>query len=119
MRQCYQTTEKLQNDYYVLLYSKDLISYIHQSFFGHFAAILNPRVFVECGGVGVVLHNVLDCAMPRINEALLGAVLYLLNTPQWRPHCTELHQILAPFSDFNYKHTSYDLEYYSKRYSVV
>ncbi|KAK8396470.1 hypothetical protein O3P69_005488 [Scylla paramamosain] len=77
-------------------------------------AILNTQVFVECGGVGVVLHNVLDCAMPRINEALLGAILYLLNTPQWRPHCSELHQILAPFSDFNYKHTSYDLDYYSK-----
>lgn len=72
-------------------------------------------MFVECGGVGVVLHNILDCAMPRINEALLGAILFLVNTPLWRPHCSELHQILAPFSDFNYKHTSYDLEYYSKR----
>ncbi|XP_050686343.1 rapamycin-insensitive companion of mTOR-like isoform X3 [Eriocheir sinensis] len=77
-------------------------------------AILNTSIFVECGGVGVVLHNILDCAMPRINEALLGAILFMVNTPQWRPHCSELHQILAPFSDFNYKHTSYDLEYYSK-----
>ncbi|KAG7156669.1 rapamycin-insensitive companion of mTOR-like [Homarus americanus] len=77
-------------------------------------AVLNTAVFVECGGVGVLLHNILDCAMPRINEALLGAILYLLNTPEWRPHCAQLHQILAPFSDFHYKHTSYDLEYYSK-----
>nr|UYO77161.1 rapamycin insensitive companion of mTOR [Penaeus japonicus] len=77
-------------------------------------AVLNTNVFVECGGVGVLLHNILDCAMPRINEALLGAILYLLNTPEWRPHCAQLHQILAPFSDFHYKHTSYDLEYYSK-----
>nr|XP_053655508.1 LOW QUALITY PROTEIN: rapamycin-insensitive companion of mTOR-like [Cherax quadricarinatus] len=77
-------------------------------------AVLNTAVFVECGGVGVLLHNVLDCAMPRINEALMGAILYLLNTPTWRSHCSQLHQILAPFSDFHYKHTSYDLEYYSK-----
>ncbi|XP_071552296.1 rapamycin-insensitive companion of mTOR isoform X2 [Panulirus ornatus] len=77
-------------------------------------AVLNAAVFVECGGVSVLLHNVLDCAMPRINEALLGAILYLLNTPEWRPHCAQLHQILAPFSDFHYKHTGYDLEYYSK-----
>ncbi|XP_064086614.1 rapamycin-insensitive companion of mTOR-like [Macrobrachium nipponense] len=77
-------------------------------------AILNTAVFVECGGISVLLHNVLDCAMPRINEALLGAILFLLNTPEWRPHCTQLHQILAPFSDFYYKHTSYDLDYYSK-----
>nr|XP_027221348.1 rapamycin-insensitive companion of mTOR-like isoform X1 [Penaeus vannamei] len=77
-------------------------------------AVLNTNIFVECGGVGVLLHNILDCAMPRINEALLGAILYLLNTPEWRPHCAQLHQILAPFSDFHYKHTSYDLEYYSK-----
>ncbi|XP_069163639.1 rapamycin-insensitive companion of mTOR-like isoform X1 [Procambarus clarkii] len=77
-------------------------------------AVLNTGVFVECGGVGVLLHNILDCGMPRINEALLGAILYLLNTPEWRPHCSQLHMILAPFSDFHYKHTSYDLEYYSK-----
>ncbi|KAK7081586.1 hypothetical protein SK128_008472, partial [Halocaridina rubra] len=77
-------------------------------------AILNTGVFVNCGGVSVLLHNVLDRAMPRINEALLGAILFLLNTPEWRPHCMQLHQILAPFSDFHYKHTSYDLDYYSK-----
>ncbi|KAK3871710.1 hypothetical protein Pcinc_023156 [Petrolisthes cinctipes] len=77
-------------------------------------ALLNPSVFVECGGVGVVLHNILDCAMPRINEALMGAILYLLNSPEWRPYCGQLHMILAPFSDFHYKHTSYDPEYYTK-----
>lgn len=80
------------------------------------SALLNPCLFVECGGVGVVLHNILDCAMPRINEALMGAILYLLNSPEWRPYCGQLHMILAPFSDFHYKHTSYDPEYYTKRY---
>ncbi|MPC71863.1 Rapamycin-insensitive companion of mTOR [Portunus trituberculatus] len=98
----------------VVLYGTVFMIHVTQSLLGHFAAILNTQVFVECGGVGVVLHNVLDCAMPRINEALLAAILYLLNTPLWRPHCSELHQVLAPFSDFNYKHTSYDLDYYSK-----
>ncbi|CAL4142208.1 unnamed protein product, partial [Meganyctiphanes norvegica] len=77
-------------------------------------AVLNTEVFVSCGGVSVLLHNILDTSLPRINEALLGALLFLLNTPKWRSHCMQLHQILAPFSDFHYKHTSYDLEFYSK-----
>ena len=79
-----------------------------------FSAIVNTGLFVKCGGVTVLLHNILDCALPRINEALLGALLFLLNCPEWRPHCFQLHQIIAPFSDHHYKHTSYELDHFNK-----
>ncbi|KAB7494664.1 Rapamycin-insensitive companion of mTOR [Armadillidium nasatum] len=74
-------------------------------------AILNPQVFVECGGVSSTLYGILDCPYPRVNEALMGSLLFLLNDPNWRTSCSQFHMIMAPFSDIHYRHHEYDLEY--------
>ena len=78
--------------------------------------MLNPHAFTECGGVSAVLHGILDCALPRVNEALLSSILYLMNSPEWRESCSEFHMIVAPFTDPNYKHYDQELEYCSKSY---
>ena len=51
------------------------------------AALSNPAVVAECGGIGAILRNVLDCYnFPRVNESLLATVLYLLNHPSTRQY---------------------------------
>ena len=53
--------------------------------FSFHAALHNPTVVAECGGIGSILRNVLDCHhFPRVNESLLATVLYLLNHPRTR-----------------------------------
>ena len=49
------------------------------------SAFSNPRLVAISGGIGAILRSVLDCPqLPRINESLLTAVLYMLNHPQTR-----------------------------------
>lgn len=51
------------------------------------------------------MHNVLDCQMPRISEALTGTLLFLLNYPSTRRKALiDLQVLAAPFTDFHYKH---------------
>ncbi|KAL7836094.1 hypothetical protein AOLI_G00273780 [Acnodon oligacanthus] len=70
-------------------------------------AVKNPELVAGRGGLSTLLKNVLDCQHNRINEALISTVLHLLNHPQTRQYVradVELEQILAPYTDFHYRH---------------
>uniref|UniRef100_A0A8C9W4R7 RPTOR independent companion of MTOR, complex 2b n=1 Tax=Scleropages formosus TaxID=113540 RepID=A0A8C9W4R7_SCLFO len=79
-------------------------------------ALKNPEVVAQKGGLGTILKNVIDCQQNCINEALITTVLHLLNHPYTRQYVrlnVELEQILAPYTDFHYRHnpdTSESLE---------
>ena len=53
-------------------------------FFG--TAILNAELCAESGGVGSILKSTVTCQLPRINEALVATVIYLMNHPNTRQH---------------------------------
>uniref|UniRef100_A0A673I8A9 Rapamycin-insensitive companion of mTOR-like n=1 Tax=Sinocyclocheilus rhinocerous TaxID=307959 RepID=A0A673I8A9_9TELE len=62
---------------------------------------------LERGGLNTILKNVIDCQLSRINEALITTILHLLNHPHTRQYIradVELEQILAPYTDFHYRH---------------
>nr|XP_055054336.1 rapamycin-insensitive companion of mTOR [Misgurnus anguillicaudatus] len=70
-------------------------------------ALKNPEVVAKQGGLSTILKNVIDCQLSRINEALITTILHLLNHPQTRQYLradVELEQILAPYTDFHYRH---------------
>ncbi|XP_018608471.1 rapamycin-insensitive companion of mTOR-like isoform X2 [Scleropages formosus] len=70
-------------------------------------ALKNPEVVAQKGGLGTILKNVIDCQQNCINEALITTVLHLLNHPYTRQYVrlnVELEQILAPYTDFHYRH---------------
>lgn len=47
-------------------------------------SVLNPELFIECGGVGVIAQNALETQTPRIAESLIGTLLHLLERPHTR-----------------------------------
>ena len=61
------------------------------------------------GGVGCCLHGVLDATQPRIIEAMTATLLMLFNEPSHRPSCTQLHTLIAPLTDPQYRH-NYEVE---------
>ncbi|RXM29482.1 Rapamycin-insensitive companion of mTOR [Acipenser ruthenus] len=70
-------------------------------------ALQNPEVVALRGGLSTILKNVIDCQLSRINEALITTILHLLNHPKTRQYVrsdVELEQILAPYTDFHYRH---------------
>lgn len=68
-------------------------------------ALLNPMQFIECGGVRVLLHNILGCTSPMVLEAMVGSLLHLLNVPETRDASgVNLQALVAPFTDVHYKH---------------
>ncbi|XP_066568256.1 rapamycin-insensitive companion of mTOR isoform X5 [Amia ocellicauda] len=70
-------------------------------------ALKNPEVVAQRGGLSTILKNVIDCQLSRINEALITTILHLLNHPKTRQYVrsdVELEQILAPYTDFHYRH---------------
>ncbi|XP_034152350.1 rapamycin-insensitive companion of mTOR isoform X4 [Esox lucius] len=72
-------------------------------------ALKNPEVVARRGGLSTILKSVIDCQLSRINEALITTVLHLLNHPHTRQYVrndVELEQILAPFTDFHYRHNA-------------
>ncbi|CAL8347096.1 unnamed protein product [Lota lota] len=72
-------------------------------------ALKNPEVVAKRGGLSTILKSVIDCRLSRINEALITTILHLLNHPQTRQYVradVELEQILAPFTDFHYRHNA-------------
>ncbi|XP_070780329.1 LOW QUALITY PROTEIN: rapamycin-insensitive companion of mTOR-like [Enoplosus armatus] len=72
-------------------------------------SLKNPVVVAQRGGLGTILKCVTDCQLSRINEALITTVLHLLNHPYTRQYVrsdVELEQILAPYTDFHYRHTA-------------
>ncbi|TTK94552.1 Rapamycin-insensitive companion of mTOR [Bagarius yarrelli] len=62
-------------------------------------ALKNPEIVALRGGLKTILKNVIDCQLSRINEALMTTILHLLNHPH-----TRQYQILAPYTDFHYRH---------------
>uniref|UniRef100_A0A3P9LQF3 RPTOR independent companion of MTOR, complex 2 a n=1 Tax=Oryzias latipes TaxID=8090 RepID=A0A3P9LQF3_ORYLA len=72
-------------------------------------ALKNPEVVAKRGGLSTILKSVIDCQLSRINEALITTILHLLNHPCTRQYVrtdVELEQILAPFTDFHYRHNA-------------
>ncbi|KAF7668319.1 hypothetical protein LDENG_00018400 [Lucifuga dentata] len=72
-------------------------------------ALKNPEVVAKRGGLSTILKSVIDCQLSRINEALITTILHLLNHPHTRQYVrvdVELEQILAPFTDFHYRHNA-------------
>ncbi|XP_042608344.1 rapamycin-insensitive companion of mTOR-like isoform X1 [Cyprinus carpio] len=70
-------------------------------------ALKNPEIVAQRGGLNTILKNVIDCQLSRINEALITTILHLLNHPHTRQYIhadVELEQILAPYTDFHYRH---------------
>uniref|UniRef100_A0A671R5S1 Rapamycin-insensitive companion of mTOR-like n=1 Tax=Sinocyclocheilus anshuiensis TaxID=1608454 RepID=A0A671R5S1_9TELE len=70
-------------------------------------ALENPEIVAKRGGLSTILKNVIDCQLNRINEALMTTILHLLNHPHTRQYVrsdVELEQILAPYTDFHYRH---------------
>ncbi|XP_074788880.1 rapamycin-insensitive companion of mTOR [Athene noctua] len=70
-------------------------------------ALQNPEVVALRGGLSTILKNVIDCQLSRINEALITTVLHLINHPKTRQYVradVELERILAPYTDFHYRH---------------
>ncbi|KAK2910930.1 hypothetical protein Q8A67_003063 [Cirrhinus molitorella] len=70
-------------------------------------ALKNPEIVAQRGGLSTILKNVIDCQLSRINEALITTILHLLNHPHTRQYIradVELEQILAPYTDFHYRH---------------
>ncbi|XP_069739810.1 rapamycin-insensitive companion of mTOR-like isoform X2 [Narcine bancroftii] len=71
-------------------------------------ALQNAEVVAIRGGLSTILKNVIDCQLNRINEALITTILHLLNHPKTRKYVrtdVELEQILAPYTDFHYRHS--------------
>ncbi|ERE82505.1 rapamycin-insensitive companion of mTOR-like protein [Cricetulus griseus] len=71
-------------------------------------ALQNPEVVAIRGGLNTILKNVIDCQLSRINEALITTILHLLNHPKTRQYVradVELERILAPYTDFHYRHS--------------
>ncbi|XP_041815761.1 rapamycin-insensitive companion of mTOR-like isoform X2 [Chelmon rostratus] len=71
-------------------------------------SLKNPVVVAQRGGLSTILKSVTDCQLSRINEALITTILHLLNHPHTRQYIrsdVELEQILAPYTDFHYRHT--------------
>uniref|UniRef100_A0A8C8EA23 RPTOR independent companion of MTOR complex 2 n=1 Tax=Otus sunia TaxID=257818 RepID=A0A8C8EA23_9STRI len=70
-------------------------------------ALQNPEVVARRGGLSTILKNVIDCQLNRVNEALITTVLHLINHPKTRQYVradVELERILAPYTDFHYRH---------------
>nr|XP_020511696.1 rapamycin-insensitive companion of mTOR-like [Labrus bergylta] len=71
-------------------------------------SLKNPVVVAQRGGLSTILRSVTACQLIRINEALITTVLHLLNHPHTRRYVradVELEQILAPYTDFHYRHS--------------
>nr|CAD7403074.1 unnamed protein product [Timema cristinae] len=65
--------------------------------------VLNPDMFVSCGGVSALLRNIAHSQMPRIVECLCGALLFLLDRPSTRRHANvQLQSLAVPYCDFHW-----------------
>ncbi|XP_023249741.1 rapamycin-insensitive companion of mTOR-like [Seriola lalandi dorsalis] len=85
-------------------------------------ALKNPEVVAKRGGLSTILKSVIDCQLSRINEALITTILHLLNHPRTRQYVridVELEQILAPFTDFHYRHNADTAEGQLNSYSML
>ncbi len=67
--------------------------------------VLNPTVFISSGGIHCFSVSILDCPSPRMQEAMIAALLYLLDVDTRRKISgLNLRFLIAPYSDYHYKH---------------
>lgn len=66
--------------------------------------VLNPDMFISCGGVNAVTRQLAECATPRMAEALCGVLLHALNDPVSRRAARiDLMCLSSPYSDFHFR----------------
>ncbi|CAH2107437.1 unnamed protein product [Euphydryas editha] len=71
--------------------------------------VINPDLFISCGGVSAVTRQLAECATPRMSEALCGVLLHTLNDPKSRNAARiDLTYLNSPYCDFQYKPTGTD-----------
>ncbi|XP_013141294.1 PREDICTED: rapamycin-insensitive companion of mTOR [Papilio polytes] len=64
--------------------------------------VLNPDLFISCGGVNAVIRQLAECATPRMAEALCGVLLHTLNEPLPRRAARiDLTCLNSPYCDFH------------------
>ncbi|XP_072940990.1 rapamycin-insensitive companion of mTOR isoform X2 [Epargyreus clarus] len=67
--------------------------------------VLNPDLFIACGGVTAVTRQLAVCATPRMAEALCGVLLHTLNDPVSRIAArVDLTCLNSPYCDFHFRH---------------
>ncbi|CAG5039959.1 unnamed protein product [Parnassius apollo] len=66
--------------------------------------VLNPDLFISCGGVNAVTRQLAECATPRMAEALCGVLLHTLNEPSSRRAARiDLTCLNSPYCDFHFR----------------
>ncbi|KAF9798869.1 hypothetical protein SFRURICE_020433 [Spodoptera frugiperda] len=66
--------------------------------------VLNPDMFISCGGVNAVTRQLAECATPRMAEALCGVLLHALNDPTSRRSARiDLMCLSSPYCDFHFR----------------
>ncbi|XP_068630282.1 rapamycin-insensitive companion of mTOR [Battus philenor] len=66
--------------------------------------VLNPDLFISCGGVNAVTRQLAECATPRMAEALCGVLLHTLNEPTSRRAARiDLTCLNSPYCDFHFR----------------
>ncbi|XP_061709470.1 LOW QUALITY PROTEIN: uncharacterized protein LOC133519480 [Cydia pomonella] len=64
--------------------------------------VLNPDLFIACGGVTAVSRQLAECATPHMAEALCGVLLHTLNEPASRNAARiDLTCLSFPYCDFH------------------
>ncbi|XP_047986366.1 rapamycin-insensitive companion of mTOR [Leguminivora glycinivorella] len=64
--------------------------------------VLNPDLFIACGGVTAVTRQLAECATPHMAEALCGVLLHTLNEPAARDAARiDLACLSFPYCDFH------------------
>ncbi|XP_041976707.1 rapamycin-insensitive companion of mTOR [Aricia agestis] len=66
--------------------------------------VLNPDLFISCGGVTAVTRQLAECATPRMAEALCGVLLHTFNDPNSRNAARiDLTCLSSPYCDFHFR----------------
>ncbi|XP_045512078.1 rapamycin-insensitive companion of mTOR [Pieris brassicae] len=66
--------------------------------------VLNPDLFISCGGVTAVTRHLAECATPRMAEALCGVLLHIINDPNSRNNArVDLTCLNSPYCDFHFR----------------
>lgn len=70
-------------------------------------SVVNPELWVWCGGASAVSRQLAECATPRQAEALCGALLHVLDRPGPRRAARLttacLTHLAAPYCDFHFR----------------
>lgn len=65
---------------------------------------MSPFIFIQCGGTRVLVQNLLVYRSALLSEAILGALLYVINKAETRNLANIcLLPLVAPFTDHHFK----------------